>query len=157
MTEKDPLENPGGMSAETLESVKAAIDMGIVDTAYIKQMLENAEGEDLRAKMITISEHLVVVAKQILPLSVRYTKFVESMMSARVRIADLHVDAQTALLKRMVSLSESATAEEFGYLAVAYTYLPQPYSQNFDPDLPTFAWSPEEPNEAPHGPDQDEV
>lgn len=110
--------------------------MGITNIADLREMLNSAANEELRAKVREILEGLQNQLENVSQVHQLLVQLRESLLSAPMRVASLHADAQEALLGRISHLAKSASVEQVADLTAAYRQLPEPYSQSFDPEWP---------------------
>ncbi len=102
-----------------MASIKAALEMKIESVEDIRDLLQSAQGEELRQNQLHRAEVLLDAARSLLKLAGQLRA---TMKDTRVR----HLVAQHALLTRVEELAKTATAEELPQLSSAYLDLPRP-------------------------------
>jgi hypothetical protein len=122
MTDTSPAESPGDpapLPPAVIASIEAALKMGIDTVEDIRDVLESAEGEELRQNRLHSAEVLLEGGRKMLELAQQIRA---TMENTRVR----HLAAQHALLTRVEELAKTATAEQLTQLSAAYLDLPRP-------------------------------
>jgi len=137
----EPQQEPGAAEPERPElteerrvalfaAVTAANEMYIKDMEEIRDLVDRAEGEDLRDQLSRLSDKMVAGGFTMREILLDFGKIVKEVAQAigDVKTADFlldsrHTRAQSALLIRTAELAEAASVEDLCSLTASYSTL----------------------------------